>query len=317
MKKLSILSLGHDPESTPSDFKQTATPTIFIGAWRSNSFQGHFSKAAILLPLLVSTFLAAGGLTEMAHAQELQTVELYKRAQLTQTAATLNPALQIYSLYSNIYSYSTPGSPHATNATLGFEGSFTPDPASYIGMPDPTFYQGFSTWDDLNAAFNDAPFVLSYTVDSTLYSPTIDFSGITHPNDPFITNGYWDGGNLLVDSTSDYELEFTPSGQAGTLEFTLLDENYNIVFDQFLTATDSSILLPANALEAGKMYSGAFSYASDFVPTSGSSDAAGTYGGYQSLLTFNVDTVPEPNGLGLLLAGILGAGLFVLRRRTA
>jgi hypothetical protein len=174
----------------------------------------------------------------------------------------------------------------------------------------------YATSGALNTAFADGDYSMQINTSGGLQNITLfSLTGSVYPNVPEITGATWSGGKLFIsDPTQAYTLNFTAfSGMGGGDKIMLgIDD----VFDTSSTSSVTSFIIPANSFTFGQTTSGELNFAK-VIDTDTSIAGATGFTAYVSILSFQIQVIPEPSTYAAIFGGLALAGVMIHRRRRA
>ncbi len=184
------------------------------------------------------------------------------------------------------------------------------------GQSDPLVYlsndnayevlQNFDTQAAMDQAFPSGSYTFSSSGQTTA---KLTLTGDLYPPVPQIIDGTWDAsGNLLVDPTSDYVLNFNPflgyatAGVLGEVLFTVSEgPGVDAVNSSWISRESPQVptgtTIPAGTLTPGTYYSATLTYASDTTFDETSVPGAVLFATYARLTTFEILTQASPTTL--------------------
>src|SRR3981081_248102 len=147
---------------------------------------------------------------------------------------------------------------------------------------------------------------------STIYSANLSLTGGVYPSvTPTVTNTNWISGNLVVDPSASFTLNwsvFTGNTASDKIVLTLTNTVTNqSAFFQFLAGSATSQTFGAGFFQPNVLYQANLMFVK--VASTDTTSIAGSTGiaGYTNSNGFNIQTVPEPSG-----AVMLGIGAVLL-----
>lgn len=173
---------------------------------------------------------------------------------------------------------------------------------------------GHATSGSLNTAFADGDYSMQINTSGGLQNITsFSLTGSVYPNVPQITGATWSGGKLVIsDPTQAYTLNFTSfSGFAAGDKIILgIDD----AFDTSSTTSVTSFLIPANSFTAGQTTSGELNFVNVIDEDTSIAGATG-FTAYVSILSFQIQVIPEPSTYAAIFGALALAGVALHRRR--
>lgn len=206
-------------------------------------------------------------------------------------------------------------------------GSSATSPKTLTASNDGT---GFYTFQDkladqatLDSNYANGTYVLHITGASlTTYSANLSLTGGVYPSvTPTVTNTNWSGGNLIVDPSTSFTLNwggFTGNTASDKIVLNLQNTATNqSVFFQFLAGSTTSQTFSAGFFQPNQLYKANLMFLK--VASTDTSDIAGSTGlaGYATSNSFNIQTVPEPSGAVMLGIGAVFLLAWMRWRRHA
>lgn len=216
---------------------------------------------------------------------------------------------------------------------------FSPNWVTGKGYKEYHWGDGYVTSADLISEYGSGTF--TFRLGDATARPTLflDMVNPSFPVSPTLTSGgTWSGGDLLVDASTGATLTFNTSaftgystGLGGQIKFELVDSNLMPIFPPEVSQnvpsigkTDpalTSFTIAPDMLVAGQTYLLQANYRTyteintiSFTGTGITGDPVGA-SGYLTSTFITVDAVPEPSTYALLLFGLGGFALTVMRRR--
>lgn len=271
--------------------------------------------------------IVAAALTTGAYCSG-QTVTEYIVAYINDHYQTQDGSTAAGDLYSqaNTNAYGLFAQVSGTGLTTGY--SFTPPGGSAIAINSPDtgslFFEdafGYADTTALFAAYPQGNFSMAIP-NSNGGGQTVSgftLSGGVFPNVPQITGGTWSGGKLLIDPTQDYTLTFTGfSGFGAGDEIRLgIDGAGSNGHDDSSSSAVTTFFIPANSivLSPGQTTGAELNFINGITSDSTSIPGAVGFTGYVTILSFQIQAIPEPSTYAAFFGVAALAGAFVYRRR--
>jgi hypothetical protein len=205
----------------------------------------------------------------------------------------------------------------------GLTGTYTFTPPGGSAIPISNVEGGSLTYENafinstsgaLNGAFADGDYSMQINTSGGLQNITLfSLTGSVYPNVPQITGATWSGGKLIIpDPTQAYTLNFSAfSGFGGNDKIILGIDN---AFDISSASSVTSFIIPANSFFAGQTTSGELNFV-NVIDVDTSIGGATGFTAYVSILSFQIQAVPEPSTYAAIFGGLALAGAAVYRRR--
>jgi hypothetical protein len=239
--------------------------------------------------------------------------KLYDGSQTSGSGASFNsPA---YGIFAEVIGTGLSGT-----YTLATPGGSVSSPITLTGDSGVREYEVASFYADtagLNAAYNNGDYTFT---DGLAFTSTLSLTGDAFPNTFSITgltNGTWSGGNLLFDPSQSLTVFFDAfSGMVNGTDkiFLNVDTGYET---ETSTSGTTSFLIAADeiSLAAGQTTSAELVFVKvvDFDNTtiSGATGMAV----YATIVSFNLQAIPEPSTYAAVLGTMALAGVMIRRRR--
>jgi hypothetical protein len=138
------------------------------------------------------------------------------------------------------------------------------------------------------------------------------------PNSPEITGGTWSGGRLLIDPTQNYTLNFTGFSAFGAGDKISLsisgsgsnghDDGSSSAVTSFLITAGDFVLVPGNTARAELNFI-------NVIDTDTSITGATGFTAYVTILSFEIQAIPEPSTYAAIFGGLALVGVMIHRRR--
>ncbi len=214
------------------------------------------------------------------------------------------------SSFSGTYQFTTPGGSASSPQPL----------ADDEGDKHFEIAEVFADTTALYAAYNTGNYV--FDIPNTNLSNTAPDQLTLTLNDTFanafsITNGTWSGGKLLIDPTQAYTITFDSfAGMVDGVDVIVL--GIDAGYDDFSSSSaTTSFLIPANSfsLAPGQTTSAELVFAKvvDVDNSLGSLTLSG--GTYATIVTFQIQAIPEPSTYAAIFGGLALAGVMLHRVR--
>jgi hypothetical protein len=239
--------------------------------------------------------------------------------------------VKLYDLTQTSNSGSTAGAtPYGFFAQVGgsgLSGTYTvTTPGGSVGSPitltgsatEREFEEAFAYADitALNNAYNNGNFSMALpNLNGVPQSVSnLSLTGDAFPNTFSITGGTWSGGKLMVDPTQDFTISFgnfTGFAAGDSIQLNI-DPNYSqtsaTAVNSFLVSGGSIPLAPGNTTGAEIAF---------IKLTDSDSSIAGASGvvGYVTIVSFDIQAIPEPSTYAAIFGALALAGVMIHRRR--
>ena len=187
-----------------------------------------------------------------------------------------------------------------------------------------TFQGKFADQATLDSNYADGTYHMQITgASSTVYTANnLVLTGGVYPSTtPTITNTNWSGGNLVVNPSAAFTLNWGAFSGAGANDRIVLSLQNTTTgqsaFFAFLPSSATSQTFGANFFQPNQTYQGSIDFLK--VASLDTTDIAGATGiaAYARETGFNIQTVPEPSTVAMMFLGVgcLGSLMAFRRRR--
>lgn len=179
----------------------------------------------------------------------------------------------------------------------------------------------YATSGALNTLFPDGDYSMQINTSGGLQNITaFSLTGDAFPDAPMITAGTWSLGKLLIDPTQNYTLTFTGfTGFAAGDKISLaVDGAGNNGHDDTATSAVTTFLIPAGSivLANGSTTRAELNFINQ-IDTDSSIGGATGLTAYVSILSFEIQAIPEPSTYAAIFGMLALAGVMMVRRPRA
>jgi hypothetical protein len=258
-------------------------------------------------------------------AQEVSIYGMFKSVKSSQTDVGTFSTVTNPNRFTAFVVPTSNGSVTAASVTLP-SGSAATSPQALSNANDGTgnftFQNKFADQATLDSNYADGTYHMQITgASSTVYTANnLVLTGGVYPSTtPTITNTNWSNGSLQVDPSASFTLNWGAfSGAAGTDRIVLTLQNTTTgqsAFFQFLPSSATSQTFGANFFQPNQTYQGSLDFLKvTSFDTADISEAVGI-AAYARETGFNIQTVPEPSTVAMILLGAGLGGLVALGSR--
>lgn len=178
----------------------------------------------------------------------------------------------------------------------------------------------YDTGANLASAFADGNFAMQINTSGGLQNVSgFSLTGDAFPNSPQITGGTWSGGKLLLDPTQNYTLNFTGfSGFGAGDKISLsVDGSGSNGHDDASASAVTSFFIPAGSivLANGNTTSVELNFINGIAMDTTSIPGATGLTAYVTILSFDIQAIPEPSTYAAIFGALALAGVAWHRRR--
>lgn len=208
--------------------------------------------------------------------------------------------------------------------------SFTPQGGSAIQITtvesDGLFFEDAFNYADTTALFTAYPegnfsMAIPNTNGANQSVSPFPLSGGSFPVLPMITGGTWSNGKLLIDPTQNYTLTFTGfTGFAAGDQIRLgIDGSGSDGHDAASTTAVTSFFIPAGSivLAPGNTTGAELNFINGITTDTTTIPGATGMTGYVTILSFQIQAVPEPSTYAAIFGALALVGVMIHRRRRA
>lgn len=213
-----------------------------------------------------------------------------------------------------------------TGLTTGY--SFTPPGGSAIAINSPEtgalFFEdafNYAGTTALFAAYPEGDFSMAVPNTNGANQTVSPFplSGGAFPSIPEIIGGTWSGGKLQIDPTQNYTLTFSGFsgfGAGDSIRLGIDGTGSNGHDDESSTAV-TTFFIPAGSivLSPGQTAGAELNFINGITSDSSTIPGATGFTGYVTILSFQIQAIPEPSTYAAVFGGFALAGALVYRRR--
>jgi hypothetical protein len=213
-----------------------------------------------------------------------------------------------------------------TGLTTGY--TFTPPGGSAIPITtvesNGLFFEDAFNYADTTALFAAYPegnfsMAIPNTNGANQSVSPFPLSGGSFANTPMITGGTWSNGKLMIDPTQNYTLTFTGfTGFAAGDQIRLgIDGPGSDGHDTGSTTAVTSFFIPAGSivLAPGNTTGAELNFINGITTDTTTITGATGMTGYVSILSFQIQAIPEPSTYAAIFGGLALAGAVIYRRR--
>jgi hypothetical protein len=256
------------------------------------------------------------------NAQTISQAPIFKTGTFQQTSSSAPSAANGFFWDARLF-LNNPGD--FDSVTLTYPGAGSP---TTLALTNPTTFDkssSFGTQAAMDAAFPFGTYTFTAMKSGTGATSTLStsYSQDAYPlSIPSLTTTSWNAlqGLRPSQAQSISFAPFTPSGSADEsfVFFSIFDSGNNRVFGQdFLAASTTSVLLPANTLNFQSTYTFDLIYSDRIVPGLNPRHDLGF--DYLTLGTFRTSAVPEPGAVAVMVVGVstLSVATVCLRARRS
>lgn len=173
----------------------------------------------------------------------------------------------------------------------------------------------------LSTPFPDGDYSMQINTSGGLQNITaFSLTGDAFPDAPMITGGTWSLGKLLIDPTQNYTLTFTgfTGFGAGDKISLAVDGSGNNGHDVTSTSAVTTFLIPAGSivLANGNTTRAELNFINQ-IDTDSSIGGATGFTAYVSILSFEIQAIPEPSTYAVIFGTLSLAGVMFHRRRRS
>lgn len=184
------------------------------------------------------------------------------------------------------------------------------------------FSQKFADQSTLNSTYPDGNYTLHMTGASSMtYTALLSLTGGVYPAEvPQFSNTNWSGGNLIVDPSAPFTLNWNLFADGTSSDMIVLDvrniSTNQTLFQQFLPASTTSHLFAASFFQPNQSYDVGINFMKVAETNTQDIQSATGFATYSESTDLTIQTVPEPSTIAMLFLGSgCASGLTVLRRR--
>lgn len=255
-------------------------------------------------------------------------------------AINLYGVVKLYDLTQTSNSAPTPvANPYGFNAFADGSGTFSgtytvtypggtalPNPRTLTNETDGSSFEdafAYASIAAVNAAYNNGLYSMAIPNNGSAQSVTgLNLTGDIYPDAPMITGGTWLGGKLQLDPTINNTINFTAftlsSGSFTNLQDRIFLSSESASYDQGSSTPVTSFVINAGTLTAGQIYDFELVFVNAvYVDTSTLTSTGGNEGiaGYVTIVSFDIQAIPEPSTYAAIFGVLALAGVVIHRRR--
>ena len=181
----------------------------------------------------------------------------------------------------------------------------------------------YATSGELNTAFANGDYSMTINTSGGPVNITaLSLTGDAYPVVPMITGGTWSNGKLLIDPTQNYTLNFSSftgfSASTDKIFMSIDGSGSDDHSDESSTAVTSFLIAGGSfVLANGATTSAELVFLRGVDSDNTSIAGAPGIAGYASIVSFQIQAVPEPSTYAALAGTFSLAGVIIMRRRRS